>query len=90
MMIVCEKYNDCRSGTYIASCAKSIKIKWDVNRSPLLFVRSVARVKSIRIEQNIEQESLAFCMWCCMCKKYKDRMRHRTGAPYFLYAAMGV
>jgi hypothetical protein len=36
-------------------------------RSPLLFIRGVARVKSIR-----------------------DKIRHESGAPCFLYAAMHV
>jgi hypothetical protein len=42
--------------------------------SPLLFVRGVARVKSIRAEQDIDQEPLAFCTRCYVCKKYKSRM----------------
>jgi hypothetical protein len=29
--------------------------------SPLLFLRGAARVKSIRVERDIDQEPLAFC-----------------------------
>jgi hypothetical protein len=58
--------------------------------SPLIFIRGAARVKSIRIEWDINQESLAFCTYCCMYKKYKDRTGCQSGAPYFLYAALRV
>jgi hypothetical protein len=47
---------------------------------------STACLKSIRIEWDVDQELLVLCMWCCTCKKYKDRTGRRSGAPYFLYA----
>jgi hypothetical protein len=52
----------------------------------LLFVCGVVHVKSIRIERDIDLDPCAFCTRRCACKKYKDRMRRRSGAPYFLYA----
>jgi hypothetical protein len=58
--------------------------------SPLLFIRGAARVKSIRMEQDVNQKPHAFCVWCCTCKKYKDRMGRRSRAPSFLYAALRV
>jgi hypothetical protein len=46
MLIVYEKYNDHRSGTYSTAC-----------------------IKSTRIEHDVDQEPLAFCTQCYMCKK---------------------
>jgi hypothetical protein len=40
--------------------------------NPLFFIRGIAHVKSIRIERDIDRELLAFCMWRCACKQYKD------------------
>jgi hypothetical protein len=37
----------------------------------LIFVRGAARVKSIRIKRDVNQEPLDFCMRRCACKKYK-------------------
>jgi hypothetical protein len=51
----------------------------------LLFVRDVVHVKSIRIERDVDRESLAFCMRHHACKNYKDKAGRRSGAPYFLY-----
>jgi hypothetical protein len=42
-------------------------------KSSLLFVCGAARVKSIRIEQGVDQEPLTFCTQRCASKKYKDR-----------------
>jgi hypothetical protein len=71
-------------------------------------------VKSIRIERDVDQKTLAFYTWCSTCKKYKEwngtsigspllfvrdvahvksirnRMGHRSGAPYFLYMALCI
>jgi hypothetical protein len=48
----------------------------------------VAHVKSTRIESDVNQESLAFCMQHCVCKKYKDGTGRRSGAPCFFYMAL--
>jgi hypothetical protein len=53
--------------------------------SPLLFVHDTAHVKSIRVEQDVNQGPLAFCMRRCACKKYKSRMGCRSRAPCFLH-----
>jgi hypothetical protein len=58
--------------------------------SPSLFVCSATRLKSIRVERDVNQEPLAFCMWHCACKKYKSRVERRSGASCFLYAALQV
>jgi hypothetical protein len=52
--------------------------------------KNIARIKSARVEQDINQEPLAFCTRCYMCKKYKDKTRRQLGASYFLYAALRV
>jgi hypothetical protein len=51
--------------------------------SPLLLVRGAARVKSIRVERDIDRKPLAFCIRHCVCKKYKSRMRCRLGGAAF-------
>jgi hypothetical protein len=48
--------------------------------SALLFVRGVARVKSIRMERDVNREPLAFCTRRYACKKYKDVTRHQSEA----------
>jgi hypothetical protein len=52
--------------------------------------RGATRRKSMRVEHDVDQEPLAFCMWCCTCKKYKDRMGCRSRALFFLYAVLRV
>jgi hypothetical protein len=39
--------------------------------SSLLFVHDTTRVKSIRVEQDVNRGPLAFCMRHCACKRYK-------------------
>jgi hypothetical protein len=51
--------------------------------SLLLFVRTVARVKSIRVERDIDREPIAFCTRRCACKRYKSRTGRRSGALAF-------
>jgi hypothetical protein len=42
--------------------------------SHIHFVHGAVCVKSIRVEQDIDREPLAFYTWCYTCKKYKSRM----------------
>jgi hypothetical protein len=56
--------------------------------SPLLFVRGIARVKSIRVEPDINWESLTFCTWRYTCKNYKSQMGRQSAPPCFLYMAL--
>jgi hypothetical protein len=35
---------------------------------------NTARIKSTRIDCDIDWEPVAFCTWRCVCKKYEDRM----------------
>jgi hypothetical protein len=54
--------------------------------SPLLFIRSTALVKSVRIKQDIDQESLAFLRGAAHVKSIRDRTECRSKAPCFLHA----
>ncbi len=54
--------------------------------SPLLFIRDTTYVKSIRIEQNVNREPIAFCTRRYTCKKYKDTTGHQLVSACFLYA----
>jgi hypothetical protein len=56
--------------------------------SPLLFVCGIARVKSIRVEPDVNWESLAFSTWRYTCKKYKSRMGRQSASPCFLYMTL--
>jgi hypothetical protein len=49
---------------------------------------NVACIKSTRVDHDVDQEPLTFCMWCCVCKKYKNRTGHRSGVPCFVYMVL--
>jgi hypothetical protein len=49
-------------------------------KSPF-FVHGAACVKNIRVERGINRESLVFYMRRCVCKNYKNRTGHQSGAP---------
>jgi hypothetical protein len=55
-------------------------------RSPLLFVRGVARVKSIMMIRDVNQESFTFCTQRCAYKKYKRWLGTSIRSLWLMFA----
>jgi hypothetical protein len=58
---------------YVCKNAKFLLSKGPPIGSPLLFICGVTHVKRLTFAEKgtVDQEPLAFCMWCYACKKPK-------------------